>query len=377
MPNFEDVIRGVSIAIQARVPVLLEGIPGDAKTSIVNSLFRRVCDRSHTSIVALHEPTEYGGFPLPTKDERERDIVALMPTAWARNLADVNGQKLAGLFLDELSNGAPATRSAAMRGILDGVWGDTKIPNLTTVAAMNPVEQSESGYELSAPLANRFCHVDWEVPVSWWADQLIAGFPDPDLKRLDVDLWKQHTVWATTLVAAFAKAKPSAVRNIPKERSRQAKPWPSLRSFTMARDLLAADRACGYTVDHDITLMHVAGCVGEAAATEFLAYGNELDLPDPEEVLKNPRKLRLPDRGDRAYAVLTSVTAAVLANNTVDRWRAGWAVLGQAVKADRVDVAAGAAKALAAERNRPKGYGKAPDEVAAFIPVLKQAGYLP
>jgi hypothetical protein len=116
----------------------------------------------------------------------------------------------------------------------------------------------------------------------------------------------------------------------------------------------------------------VRGCLGDGAGVEFLAWAREMDLPDPEAVLADPDSFELPERGDRAYAALSSVAAAVVARNSSERWLAGWRVLGRAGEA-APDVAAVAARVLAA--NRPPGTA-APPEVKIFIPVLRDAGLL-
>ena len=72
----------------------------------------------------------------------------------------------------------------------------------------------------------------------------------------------------------------------------------------------------------------IRGAVGDGAGVEFLAWLVEMDLPDPEEVLANPAAFRLPERGDRAYAALAAVAAAVAAEPTPERWTAAWQVLG-------------------------------------------------
>jgi hypothetical protein len=105
---------------------------------------------------------------------------------------------------------------------------------------------------------------------------------------------------------------------------------------------------------------------------EFLAWLIEMDLPDPEEVLADPASFRLPERGDRAYAALAAVAAAVAANPTPERWTAGWQVLGLAAQA-APDVAAVAARVLA--RCRPEG-AALPAQIKLFAPVLRDAGLL-
>jgi hypothetical protein len=103
---------------------------------------------------------------------------------------------------------------------------------------------------------------------------------------------------------------------------------------------------------------------------EFLAWAAEMDLPDPEAVLADPAGFVLPERGDRAYAVLSSVAAAVAADPTPPRWAAGWRVLARAGE-QAPDVAAMAARVLA--RCRPPG-ASPPPEVRAFLPLLREAG---
>lgn len=403
--NFESKIKALSLCIQTQVPALLEGGVGEGKTAIVNALFRKWCDDWQTSIVAVHEPTEYGGYPVPSgtstgveaaidrlaralgaklnvdlgslQAESREAGVRMLPLAWVGRLSHA---KRPGLFLDEFSNGAPATRAATMRGVLDGVWGETHIGNLSTVVAMNPPEIAESGYELSAPLSNRFCQLGWDMPVSYWNDQHIAGFPDPDGGATLPKEWEKHLPWARTMVAAFANARPDAIVKMPQEAALRSKPFPTYRSWTMAERLIAGCKALGYGVGdtkgalpHDVLVQCVGGCVGPGAGLEFVTYIGELDLPDPEVVLANPDSLRLPERGDRAFAVLTAVVSVVLANNTPKRWNAGWAVLAKATTQQRPDVAASSARLLA--QNRP-GDTKLPKEVSAFVPILKAAGII-
>jgi hypothetical protein len=98
----------------------------------------------------------------------------------------------------------------------------------------------------------------------------------------------------------------------------------------------------------------------------------EMDLPDPEAVLADPGSFVLPERGDRAYAALAAVAAAVAALPTPERWVAGWQVLG-AVAATAPDVAAVAARVLA--RCRPEDVAM-PPEIKLFLPVLRDAGLI-
>jgi hypothetical protein len=96
-------------------------------------------------------------------------------------------------------------------------------------------------------------------------------------------------------------------------------------------------------------------------------------------VLADPESFRLPERGDRAYAALAAIAAAVASDPTPDRWAAGWRVLGIAaggaagVTGGVPDVAAAAARVLA--RCRPEG-ATLPAEINLFAPLLRDAGLL-
>ena len=55
---------------------------------------------------------------------------------------------------------------------------------------------------------------------------------------------------------------------------------------------------------------------------EFLNWRNALDLPDPEELLAKPNAFKVPERGDRTFTILASVSQAVVANMTKERYLA-------------------------------------------------------
>lgn len=96
------------------------------------------------------------------------------------------------------------------------------------------------------------------------------------------------------------------------------------------------------------------------------------DLPDPALVLADPAAFVLPERADRAYAVLSAVTSYAVSRGDEAAWTACWEVIAVAA-ASVPDVAALAAKTLA--RNRPPG-ALLPATVLELAPVLRAAGLL-
>ncbi len=351
-------IRALVILVLARVPVILWGAPGAAKTSIVEWIAQRVACAWHTSIAALCEPPEYGGYPSPVGAvDGTPAHVAQLPVGWVLRLARAaesdEQRRPAVLFLDELSNGAPATRAAAMRGVLDGIWGETKIPRLAVVAASNPEEQSESGYRFSAALANRFCHITWSLPALTWAE----AYADAFAGGLDESLITQVTEEAITraeeervrpVLAAFAHFRPDLFAGkVPEEQEKQSKPWPSPRTWTMASRALAVALAAGEEPGSTACRIILHGLVEDGAMRALLDYWQALDLPDPEALLKDPSAVRWPARGDQAFAILQSVSAAARRDLTEPRWVAAWQVFGSAASNGRAAFAASAVRGLA------------------------------
>lgn len=354
--------EALGIAVAARVPVLLWGAPGTGKTSAIRAMAETLGWPCETVIAAIREPSDFAGLPVISNGD-----VRFAPPKWARTLSEAQDSIL---FLDEISTAPPAVQAALLRVVLERVVGDLSLPDgVRVVAAANPPEQAADGWDLSAPLANRFCHLDWTVEAQRFASGLVGGFDAPAVPDLHEE-WEAGLPSAKGLVAAFVSARPSITAAPPSDAASAGRGWPSPRTWEMTARLWAAAVSAGATEDAVQAL--VTGAIGDGAGIEFLAWTQEMDLPDPEQVLLDPESFTLPERGDRAYAVLIAVASAVAANATVQRWYAGWKVLGKAGE-EAPDVAAMAARILA--RCRPDG-AKAPAEIKMFIPVLKDAGLL-
>jgi len=238
------------------------------------------------------------------------------------------------------------------------------------VAAANPPEQAADGWDLSAPLANRLCHLAWHADPLSVADGLAGGWTPPVVPVLP-DGWQAEETLSRGLVATFLRVRPGLACAPPSDALSAGRGWPSPRTWEMAARLMAAADASGTSDEARSAL--VRGAVGDGAGVEFLAWLIEMDLPDPEQVLADPASFQLPERGDRAYAALAAIAARVAADPTPERWTAGWQVLGLAADV-APDVAAVAARVLA--KCRPEG-APLPAEIHRFAPLLRAAGLLP
>lgn len=358
------IVAALGVALAARVPVLLWGAPGTGKTSAVRAMADAAGWPCETVIASIREPADFAGLPVVGTDMQVR----LAPPSWAGRLVAAGHGVL---FFDEVSTAPPAVQAALLRVVLERTVGDLELPDaVAVVAAANPPEQAADGWDLSAPLANRFCHLDWPLDARAVAEGFVSGWPSSAPPVL-ADGWEERIPVTRSWVAAYLMVRGTSVLSVPDDAAAAGRAWPSPRTWDMVARLIAAAGAAG-DADERVSAELIRGCVGAGAGVEFLTWLTDADLPDPEAILADPDSFVLPERGDRAYAALSSVAAAVAANPGDGRWARGWRAFGRAAGA-APDVAAAAARTLA--RCRPPGE-PVPPEVELFLPLLRDAQLL-
>ena len=353
----------VCVCIEAGIPVLWWGAPGIGKTFRIRGYGRATKRATEVVIASIHPPEDFSGLPV-----RDGDRARYLPPEWAVRLVEAGGGLL---FFDEVSGAAPASQNALLRVIHEGVVGQLALPAaVSMVAAANPTEQAAGGWDLSHPLANRFIHIETSADASAYVTGMLSGFPDPEPLHLPPS-WRAHIPTERAKVAAFIKARPQLLLVVPSDAGKASRGWPSPRSWDALARALAASRAIG--APEDVRLPLAGGAVGDAAAHEYLVWEKELDLPDPETLLAAPHKFELPKRGDKAFAILSSVAAAAVSNLTEKRWCAAWEIIDRCCKAGAKDMAARAAIVLANERAKVPDYPVPAKALAELEPILAAA----
>lgn len=360
--------RVVDAAGSAGVPVLLWGEPGLGKSAFIEAL--AAARGAHVEVVvgSTADPADFNGLPVVDGDGN----VSFAPRAFVKRL---NAADAGYLFLDELSTAPPASQAGMLRVARERWVGEVKLADhVRIVAAANPIEQAADGWELAAPMANRFLHLDFAPDPTDWFTGMTAGW-DTLLPPLGADDLVAHDadreLRARSLVVGFLRAKPSLLQAVPTDAADAGRAWPSRRTWDYLAKVLAHlpddDEEDAFETRH----LAAVGLVGTAAALEFLTFLREVDLPDPRDVLADPNGQDWEGmRSDRLYTVLGATTA--LATGDADCWMAGFEVLGAAAAAGRTDVAAAFVRPLMGAM--PDGVRPPAEAMRAFVPMLRAAG---
>ena len=362
-PTQADTLAAMQILLAAAIPVLLWGDPGTGKTHTIEAFARQAGWKTVSVIASIHDPTDFAGLPVRTDAG-----VVFEPPAWARRTAEHDTVSL--VFFDEVNTATPATQNALMRVVLQGRVGDLDLgEGVRFAAAANPPSQNSAAWDLSAPLANRFAHLDWPVSFEDWKAGYLGGWPDPEPLQIDpgaVDPYSTELV--KLLQTSFLATRPALVCEVP-DNGAAPKGWPSPRSWQRLANCLAmADTA---EVSDNVRLLVASALVGDGAAAEYLAYLRNLDLPDPKELLAHPATFGELRRTDQQLAALDAVVAAAAADPK--RWRDAFRVCIVAAGCGAPDVAASAAMRLA--ETKPTTV-RPPPGFEVFAQILTDAGLL-
>lgn len=253
-----------------KVALMLWGPPGVGKSSVV----AQVAAGGGLEVIDLRlsqlAPTDLRGLPVPEALEGGGGVSRWYPPEFLPR----GGEGI--LFLDELNMAPPAMQGVAQQLILDRRVGSYALPDGWLVwAAGNRKEDRASVFDMPAPLANRFLHLE-----------IVADFP----------AWRDYalTRGLAEQILAFLTFRPELLHRL----DTVSPAWPSPRSWEMASRLHALG-------------LDIAPAVGEAAAAEFAAFVRlYAELPDLGAVLRGQGAgLGLPSEASVRYAAVVGLAA--------------------------------------------------------------------
>lgn len=367
-PGGDAQLEALTLAVAADLPVLLWGEPGIGKTAALNQLAEALDLPLTTVIASVHEPSDFSGLPVVGDDPAVQGV-PMAPPDWAVRLVRA-GRGL--LFLDELSTAPPAVQAALLRLVLERRVGALCLPpGVRIVAAANPRSSAADGWELSAPLANRFVHLQWTHDHDVVVRGLGGIWPRACLPQLDPSRLTDAVTFARRAVCGILTARPALVHRLPNSEARRGGPWPSPRSWEMALRLIAFATAAG--TGREVLSMLVRGVVGDGPGLELLASLDRMELPDPETLLADPASAELPERGDLRQALLDGVVDAVRNRPERTRWDAAWTLLARALQTGAPDLVVTPAATLASLRRDDWQIPAAIERLAGAVSVSRRA----
>jgi hypothetical protein len=320
----KDLLKSTTIVAwyESNTALHIMGPPGCGKTSISKNeipaiigkhlserLGKEIVCGVHEEVCTTVDAPDVRGFLVPAKDKNGKGISyftrpGILPSE------EYFEQHPYGIYiLDERSQAQLLTQTALGPVVLDKQFGTEHRlpPGWRVISTSNRLSDKSAVIRPPMHLINRECQVHLEFDIdsasSWW----------------------ENVNHMHPMGIAFAKARIGVFANeVPSSPS----PYCTARSYTMAWDYLkniAGLDADGnpnmkIVTDH-VSQEFVSGYIGEGAAAELFAFLKVADeLPEFEEILKNPEKAKCPDRLDAAYAGVQMCIHHATADNVDKIW---------------------------------------------------------
>lgn len=256
-------------------PVLLVGMPGIGKTSIVDQVREKTESDMIVSHPVVNDPTDGKGFPCVIDG-----VAQFLPFGDLRYALDYTGERLIW-FLDDLGQARPAVQAAYMQLLLARRINGHKLPDsVVFIAATNRREDRAGVSGILEPVKSRF-HMIIEI--------------DPDVESFIS--WGMQTGRIRKEVVACLRLFPELLVS---PISREIKPTANPRVWEFASQILGANFAPALVYDSLIS------CIGEEAGSQLYGMITVFkNLPSVTSVIRAPATVEFPRDPSSMYALCT------------------------------------------------------------------------
>jgi hypothetical protein len=304
--RFIDLRNAVVDNLEARISTHLKSAPGRGKSEFVEDLVGYLSKRDGfewgftTAFLATFTPSDLLGYMVPTKITNPDGTAALAsvfttppwmmtkPTKEYPHGRHINTYKRGIVFLDEFGQADGDTKKSAAQLMLKGEVGPHRLHEGIGIIAASNGKGDRSGVTKDFDfLINRQDEINITDDLASWQDWAAS-----------------HDVMPLTV--AFATQNPQIVfaEGVPAEQG----PWTTPRSLVMADRLLQIKKKrTGDIPDDASTVEQIHGIMGAGASQYFAFVKLEREMPKYEDIVKNPDKVKVPQKPDAQMLVCYSL----------------------------------------------------------------------
>lgn len=273
------------------IPVMVHGTMGIGKSSIIKQVAKGIAKDIKLGFIegepdgedkfgfidvriSQLEPSDLRGLP-DIRGSNEEAVTKWITPNWLPK----NPKSKGILFFDELNLAPPSIQASAYQLVLDRRIGDYKLPDgWVIMSAGNTSSDKANVYDLPAPLANRFTHLDLQVPSKdEWVNWALKN---------DID----------ANILSFLSFKPSYLYKF--DRNNKDKAFATPRSWEYVSKLIKDVN----TLEEKEIL--IASAVGNAIAVEFMAFIKLQKKINLKEIFDNPKSVKDIKEIDIKYSLL-------------------------------------------------------------------------
>lgn len=265
-------------SIKGRHPVLITGAPGVGKSDIVDGAARASEADVIISHPAVSDPTDAKGLPWVAKDGESATFLPFGELAQA-----VRAKRPTVWFLDDLGQAPASVQASFMQLLLARRVNNHVLPECVTFIAATNRRTDRAGVSgILEPVKSRFMSiVDLDPDLDDWVKWAIG-----------------HDIPGEFI--AFLRFRPDLLCNFT--------PSADLTNCPVPRTWANAARVFNMGLSPVLQSEGIAGAVGKGACAEFSSFlALYQELPNIEQILKDPEATKLPTKPAILYAVVTAL----------------------------------------------------------------------
>jgi len=303
--KIKDSKKVLARAIRQRRNVLISGMPGVGKSDLVDQAAADAGADTLTIHCVSALPEDAKGLPNFVQDPTTCEVTHAQWFPYGDLHRMMEATKTLVVHLEDFGQAMPSVQASFMQLLLARRSNGFKISDHVVFVASTNRRQDKAGVStILTPVQSRF-------PVRFELDADVQEWRQWAMKRDDIH----------PLVIGFASWVES--NGEPLFRFNPSK---DLEGYCVPRTLtFEGQRLKDYEQELDAPELFelAAGNLGEAAATKLIGFIQvHKELPNPEEVIRNPDKFTVPERPDVLYALNGAIAMRCTVGNIDDvmRW---------------------------------------------------------